>query len=276
MDMLKTASKSLLLPAIALSLVLGGFSSMSTASGATRPSQSHLGKILKSKVIKIGIGPDSAPWSVLDAAGNYKGFDVDIANALAKTLDAKIVFVNTDALARIPALQTNKVDVIIASFAATPLRAQSVEMTIPYAAAGTRVLVQVGSTIKNYKDLNGKSVSAPRGSIAAGILASRFPKVKAVLFGSTADALQALKSNKVDAYMDGSTTLAVFAQNDPDKVKILDAPDLQSTLVSMGVKQDDQIWLNYLNTFIRSYNGSGENDIAYDKWFGTDMQSFLK
>jgi polar amino acid transport system substrate-binding protein len=275
MDMLKIASKSLLLPLIALALVLGGLSYATTADASVRPAQSILTKVLKSKTIKIGIGPDSVPWSVMDASGNYKGFDVDIANALAKTLDAKIVFVNTDALARIPALQTNKVDVVIASLAATPARAQLVEMSIPYAAAGTRLLVMDDSSIKNYKDLNGKSVSAPRGSIAAGILASRFPKANAVLFASTADSLQALKSGKVDAYMDGSTTLNAFAQNDP-KVKVLNAPDLQSTLVSMGVKQNDQIWLNYLNNFIRSYNGSGENDSAYEKWFGIEMQEFLK
>jgi len=276
MDMLKTASKSLFLPVIALALVLGGLSSTTTAEGSVRPAQSILTKVLKTKVIKIGIGPDSVPWSVMDASGTHKGFDADIANALAKSLGAKVQFVNTDALARIPALQTNKVDVVIASLAATPARAQLIEMSIPYAAAGTRLLVASDSSIKNYKDLNGKSVSAPRGSIAAGLLATNFPKVTAVLFASTADSLQALKSGKVDAYMDGSTTLKAFAENDPTKVKVLDAPDLQSTMVSMGVKQNDQIWLNYLDNFIRSYIGSGENEVAYEKWFGTEMQEFLK
>lgn len=274
--MSKVTPKLLLLPALALALVLAGCtSSGNSSSTAQAATGTHLTQILKSKTIKIGIGPDAVPWSVLGAGGAYTGFDVDIANALAKTLDAKVEFIPTDALARIPALQTNKVDVVIASFSATPVRAQSVEMTIPYAAAGTRLLVPVNSPITSYKDLAGKKVSSPRGSIGAGILASTFPDAKAVLFASTADALQALKTKKVDAYIDGSTTLAVFAKDDPS-LKILDAPDLQPTLVSMGVKQGDQMWLNYLDNFIRGYNASGQNEAAYLKWFGTEMQSFLK
>ena len=37
---------------------------------------------------------------------------------------------------------------------------------------------------------------------------------------------------------------------------------------AFGVKQGDQVWLNYLNEFLFEINASGENATLYQKWFG--------
>jgi polar amino acid transport system substrate-binding protein len=51
---------------------------------------------------------------------------------------------------------------------------------------------------------------------------------------------------------------------------------LEPSLMAMGVQQGDQVWLNYLNNFIRNYNVSGENDAASRKWLHQPMPDFLK
>jgi polar amino acid transport system substrate-binding protein len=43
----------------------------------------------------------------------------------------------------------------------------------------------------------------------------------------------------------------------------------------MGVKQGDQLWLNYLNNFIRNLNSSGDNAVLYQKWFHADLPKVL-
>jgi polar amino acid transport system substrate-binding protein len=243
--------------------------------GSAAGSVSHLNRILNSKTIRIAVQSEAAPWGVLQSSGKYEGFDIDIANSLGKSLGAKVNFVSTTNESRIPLLQADKVDVVIASFTATDTRAQQVGFTIPYASGGTLIAVAASSPIKSYSDLNGKSVSASRGSIGEAILKSQFPKVNPVLFNSFADSVQALKSNKVDALIENNVVTPELAATD-SSIKVLAGPVLQPALMSLGVQQGDQVWMNYLNTFIRNYNINGENEAASQKWLHQAMPDFLK
>ena len=59
--------------------------------------QSALNEILDSGVLKFGTTGDWNPMSVRDPASNsYKGFDIDVANELAKDLGVEVEFVPTD------------------------------------------------------------------------------------------------------------------------------------------------------------------------------------
>lgn len=245
------------------------------AAGGSSPSQSHLQRVLKSKTVRIAVQSEAAPWGVLQSGGTYEGFDIDIAKALGQALGAKVQFVSTTNESRIPLLQADKVDVVIASFTATNERAQSVAFTIPYATGGTMIAVPANSPIKSYADLAGKTVSASRGSIGETILKSKFPKAKPSLFNSFADSVQALKSHKVDALIENNVIVPELVAKDPS-LKVLSGPVLNPSLMSMGVRQGDQVWLDYLNTFIRNYNVSGQNDASSRKWLHQPMPDFLK
>lgn len=273
--MKKATAKLLFVPALAMALLMTGCTSSAASGEAGGQSASHLTDVLKTKKIKIAVQTEAAPWSVLQASGEFQGYDVDLAKALGESLGAEVEFVSATNESRIPLLQTDKADVVIASFTAANERAQSVDMSIPYAAVGTLIAVPADSAIKNYADLDGKSVATSRGSSGEAILKARFPNVKAVPFQSYADSLQALKSHKVDALIEINTNLAAFVAED-SSFKLLNEPALSPALISMGVKQGDQQWLNYLNTFIRNFNVSGANEAASKKWLHDDMAEFLK
>jgi len=276
----KTTKKLFLVPALVAALALTGCTSSGSvesagAGAAGAGSRSHLTEILKSKKIRIAVQTEAAPWGVMQASGDYEGFDIDLANALGKSVGAEVEFVSTTNESRIPLLQTDKADVVIASLTATDVRAQSIEMTEPYAAGGTLIALPKDSPVTSYKDLAGKSVATSRGSIGEALLKSRFPEAKIVLFESFADSVQALKSQKVDALIENNVIVPELVDSDPN-YRILDGPVLEPSLMSMGVKQGDQQWLNYLNNFIRNYNVSGANDEASRKWLHTSMPGFLK
>ncbi len=243
--------------------------------GTTSASDSHLTQVLKSHTIRIGVQSEAAPWGVQKSDGSFEGFDIDIAKALADALGAKPKFIAVTNESRIPMLQADKADVMIASFTATDERAQQVAFTIPYAAGGTLIAVPENSSIRSYGDLAGKSVSASRGSIGEQILESHFPKAKPALFNSFADSVQALKSGKVDALIENNVIVPQLVQKDSN-LRVLQGPVLEPSLMSMGIKQGDQVWMNYLNNFIRNYNVSGQNDTASKKWLSQPMPDFLK
>lgn len=275
--MLKKTPKMLLFPALALALVLGGCTSTGSADPGSNSSttESHLTKILKSKTLKIAVLPDAPPWGIINASGEYEGLDVNLAKALAESLGAELEFVNTNDANRIPLLQTDKVDAVMAALTATNVRAQSVEMSTPYAAGGSLVLVPADSSIKSYADLAGKTVAVSRGSSQQTMMEADFPDTTLTPFDTVADAIQALKSHKVDAMpTDGAVAKGLAA--DDSGLRILAGPGLAVSVVSVGVKAGDQLWLNYLNTFIKNYNISNAGNASYLKWLGEDIPPIVQ
>ncbi|PRI10374.1 transporter substrate-binding domain-containing protein [Leucobacter massiliensis] len=237
--------------------------------------QSTLNKVLSEKKLVVGVFADAPPYGVLTSSGEYEGFDIDAANALADSLGAEIEFVSTTNANRIPLLETGKVDVVIAALTNLDERAQVVAMTRPYAAEGQVVLVPQGSDIDSYEDLSGRTVAATRGSVPATILERRFPEANASLFEAVADSVQALRSGKVDALMESNSVAAGILQDSDDFV-IVDAPQLSPSVVSFGVKMGDQLWLNYLDNFLLNYNISDAANDSYNTWLGSDVPDLIK
>jgi len=277
--MFRATPKLLLVPAVALALVLSGCTSSGASNGAgsgvSSVADSHLTKILKSKTIRIAVSSDSPGYGVMNASGDHEGFDIDVANALGASLGAKIEFVAATNESRIPLLQTDKADAVIATFTASDVRAQVVDMSEPYATSSTVFMVPANSPIHSYADLDGKSVATSRGSVGEQILKASFPKAKITGFNTTADSIQALKSGKVDALIENNAIVGGLVKDEPTLFKVLEGAPIKPALFSIGVKQGDQTWLNYLNNFIRNYAASGKNEASLQKWFGLKLPAFL-
>ena len=79
----------------------------------------------------------------------------------------------------------------------------------------------------------------------------------------------------MDALIENNVIVPDLVSHDSN-LRILNGPVLEPSLMSMGVQQGDQVWMNYLNTFIRNYNVSGQNDAASQKWLHQPMAAFLK
>lgn len=262
--------------AIAATAALTLAACTSSGSSAAGTQESTLTKVLEKKTLVVGVFADAPPYGVMKSSGEYEGFDIDAAQALADSLGAKIEFVSTTNANRIPLLETGKVDIVIAALTNLDERAQKVAMSRPYAAEGQVVLVPAGSDIASYDDIAGRTVAATRGSVPATILESRFPEANASLFEAVADSIQALRSSKVDALMESNSVAQGILADSGDEFVIVDAPQLSPSVVSMGLKQGDQLWLNYVDNFILNYNISDAANDSYNEWLGTDVPELIK
>ena len=78
---------------------------------------SVLDKVVKDGKIRIAVFSDVPPMGFLDDNQELQGIDVDVAKEMAAALgDVEIEFVPTTNANRIPYLQSDKVDCVIASF----------------------------------------------------------------------------------------------------------------------------------------------------------------
>ena len=72
-----------------------------------------LSEILESGTVKIAVPENFPPFGSLGAEGEYVGYDVDVANLIAKDLGVKLELVPVTSKQRIPFLETGKVDLVI-------------------------------------------------------------------------------------------------------------------------------------------------------------------
>lgn len=267
----------LLLPLLALVLAATGCTSEDGAGSSPSSSgdgTSQLDKVIERGTLRVAVLADFPPWGVQNASGDFEGYEIDVAKALAESMGVELELVSTDGTSRLPLLETDRVDVNLSAWTATDERALAVGYTMPYAAAGASVLFKSDAPINDYADLAGKRVAVARGSTNDTIMTEEFPDTEVVRFETIADAVAALKAGKVDATVEGEATVTAEAEKN-DELEKIDAPPLNPSLISMGVLPSDQVWLNYLNNFLRNLNSSGTNDELHRKWFGVPLSELI-
>jgi polar amino acid transport system substrate-binding protein len=257
--------------ALSLTACTGG---SSASGGSTNAAGSQLDKVLKAGTIRVAVLPDFPPWAVQKPDGSFEGYEIDIANELADSLGVKLKLVSANGDSRLPLLKSNRVDVNISAWTATNKRAQTAGFTIPYDAHGAGVLFKKGVHISSYQDIAGKSIAVARGSTNDTIVTKDFPTAKVVRFDAIADVISAVKTGKVDAAVESSYTVGQAAKQDPG-LQAISNPPLDPQLVSMGVLPTDQVWINYLDTFIRNLIASGEDNKLHEKWLHEPLASIV-
>ncbi|MEB3100951.1 ABC transporter substrate-binding protein [Ferviditalea candida] len=265
---MKLKSVALSLLVIALFTVMG--CSKDTASNSGNQSVSTLQKVIQSKKMTAGVILSFPPFGFKDEKGNPQGYDVDMAKEVAKSLGAELTIVDVTADARIPSLETGKVDIVIGNFTRTLERAQKVDFTDPYIVAGERLLVKKGSSIKEIKDLSGKKAAVTKGSTNADIVKKYAPDAEIAYFATSADAVLAVKNGQADAFIEDSNFEQYQAKLNPD-LEVVGDSFVPLEYNAFGVKKGDQDWLNYLNLFVFNMNNNGLNKELYQKWFGAEL-----
>ena len=118
--------------------------------------KSTIESILQSKELRVGFESGYLPFEMTAKDGSFMGFDIDLGKALAKSMGVKWVPVNTAWDGIIPALVTDKFDIIIGGMTITQSRNLQINFSNPYIVVGQAVLLNKKheGTVKTYKDLD--------------------------------------------------------------------------------------------------------------------------
>ncbi|MEY8713136.1 amino acid ABC transporter substrate-binding protein [Mangrovibacter phragmitis] len=255
--------------ASALILVtLAGCTPTEEKTGDNAQPQSALKTVLQRGTLRVGDCLSFAPFGFYDKQGNPDGYDVDLAKALAKQMGVKLEVVNTTSANRIPNLQTNKVDVVFCNFTRNLERAKEISFTQPYVVASEAMLVRKNSGIHSAQDMGGKTIATVKGSTNGDEVRNLGINVKIQEYDSSQAAILAVKQGQADAMIEDNNFLAYQASLDPT-LTVTNEALVPLEYNAFGVKQGDQVWVNYLNEFLFEINASGENSKLYQKWFGS-------
>ncbi|RLQ98319.1 amino acid ABC transporter substrate-binding protein [Falsibacillus albus] len=137
------------------------------------------------------------PFSVTNDDGTMSGFDVDVAEAVAKELGLEPVQKKFKFAGIVEGVKSGRFDAAVASHTITPDRQKKVDFTTPYYYSGPQIFTRPDSDIKTVDDLKGKEVAVSKGSTYADIAKKYTKNIKQ--YDSDVVALEALSKGKHDA-----------------------------------------------------------------------------
>lgn len=211
---------ALVVPLLALGLLAGCDkpAEPKVAAATPKPADSYLETIKARGKLIVGVFSDKPPFGFVDEKGEYVGFDTDLAKRFAKDLlgdEKSIEFVSVEPASRIPFLQSDKVDLILANMTVTPERREAVDFTNPNLRVAVQALVPQASSVKAVDDLATKTTIVTTGTTADLWLTQNHPDWKVLKFEKNSESLQALANGRGDAYAQDNLVLFNWAKQNP-------------------------------------------------------------
>lgn len=235
--------------------------------------ESALEEVQKRGTLRVGFSTFK-PWAMKDKKGQFIGFEIDVAKALAEDIGVEPQFVPTKWSGIIPALLTGKFDIIIGGMGIRPQRNLKVNFSIPYDHSGMSMVAhkQVAEGFDSLEDFNKSSVNivARIGTTAAQAAKKHLPQATLRLFDDEAQALQELLTKRAHAL--------VASQPLPEQQAIKHKKHLYLPLqgetfttepIGFAVRKGDFDFLNFLNNWVRVKKAEGWLQQRHEYWFTT-------
>lgn len=240
-----------------------------SSSAADGGAESTLDAVEGSGTVRIGVRNDNPPMSFIDGDGDWIGFDIDLAEAMADQLGYELELVPVDGTTRISFLQEGQVDMSIASMNHTRARDESIDFSITYFWDNQSFLVRTG-TYESIDDLIGQRVAANAGSSVidswnAYVAERGGPQPDIVEFDDKLAAMQALRDGAVEGYSEDNITLLSLAAGDPDLTLLPGGHN--PVQFGIGVPEDDSRWRDTVNLALQDLWTDGRFATIYERWF---------
>ena len=233
--------------------------------------QTALDDILKAKVLKVAVQTDSAPYGFVGTDLKPIGLDIDMANLIGKKLGVPVELVVVVSASRIPALQTKKADLVIATLGKNPDREKVIDFSSAYSPFFQAVFGPKNIPVKSFADLAGKSVGVTRGAMEdqelgkvapTGVDTKRFEDNNATIAAFTAGQVQfvALGASVAGNMMTKNPQLSAEY-----KLLLKDSPNF------IGIAKGEDKLKAKVNEIIAEAKKSGELEAMAKKWLGRGL-----
>ena len=211
------------------------------------------------------------PWTMTNAQGELVGFEIDVAKQLAKDIGVKPIFVVLDWKELLPALLQQRIDIIIAGMVITPERALQVNFSAPYATSGIGLAtnLQLTKDFTGIKDLNRPSVKVTcvAETVSAELAQRLLPKATFHIVKTSQEAIRALTSGEVHAYVASDPLPTYLALEHPEKVDTPLSKPLIATRAAFAVNKGQADFVNFLNAWITAKEADTWLTSAQAYWF---------
>ncbi|UCD12649.1 MAG: ABC transporter permease subunit [Nitrospinaceae bacterium] len=192
------------------------------------------------------------------------GFEVDLAEALAREMGRSARHAQTDWDSLIPSLVRGDFDIALNGIEWTEARERKVALSRPYYIYSQQLVVRAGDpSIQSFADVSGKRVATLKGT-AANDLLDETPGAQPVLYEGQVEPYRDLALGRVDAVLLDTPIAAYYARSQPG-LRYAGKPLAPGKYV-IAIRKGDTALLAGINAAIASLLDSGELHRIYARW----------
>ena len=228
-------------------------------------SESVLESIKEKGKVVVGLSADYAPYEfhiIENGQDKIVGFDVNLAEEIAKDLGVELEIKEMEFDSLITALPAGKVDLVISGMNPTEKRAETVDFSEIYYTSQHGILVRAedADKCKNFEDLNGKKVGAQLGSTQAELAGELIKDADLQLLSNVNNLIIELKTGKVDAIVMELPVAQLAVQNNPELAVGEEVYEEESGGNAVAIKKGNEDLVEEVNKVIEKLTSDGTMD----------------
>lgn len=254
--------------ALALSLAACGEPDDGGGNGGSASGEPDL---VKSGTLTVCSDVPYPPFEDFDKGSDlgYKGFDIDIVQAVAKDMGVKLTIKDSsfDTLQSGLALNSGQCDMAASAMTITEDRAKNLDFSDGYYDSKQSLLVPKGSDIRSINDLDGKRVGVQQGTTGKAYAEEHAKGATLPSFPSDAEMFSALKAGSVDALLQDLPVNLDHTKG--GQFEIVEEYDTGEEY-GFAIKKGNSALVKDVNDALSKLRDSGEYDKLYNKYFSTE------
>ena len=253
---------------VLITLIASVLEAYATAGFAADSSWEKIGK--KGELV-VGFCAQYPPFEFKTETGEFKGFDVDLANAIGQELDIPVKFKDGEWQGLIAGMKNGKYDILITCMGKTTAREQNVNFSDVYYNLTDMIIVRKDEEmIKGKADLKSKVVGAQMATSSETVLDGLADFVgEAKKYNYTTEAFLDLKYKRIDALVCGIAYAIMQIKKDPS-YKIVGNP-LHSTEIVIALPKYANALTAKINSALAKVRTNGRYKKIYDKWLNVNQ-----
>jgi L-cystine transport system substrate-binding protein len=227
-------------------------------------------QVKNSGVLTIGTEGVYPPFTFHDDSNKLTGYDVEVAEEVAKRLGVKAQFEETQWDGMFAGLDAKRFDMIANQVGIRPDRQEKYDFSDPYTESSAVLVVHENNNeIKSFEDLKGKNSAQSLTSNYADIAKSNGATLTGIE-GFT-QAVELIVAKRVDATVNDKISFLDYKKQKPDApVKVVaTAEDVSQT--GLMFRKDSGKLVEELNKALQAMKKDGTLTKISQKWFGEDV-----
>jgi polar amino acid transport system substrate-binding protein len=227
------------------------------AAGAALAQVDTLASIKQKGKMVVGVKADYKPFGYTDPAGKIVGFEIDMANEIAKRLGVQIELIPVVAANRMEFVKQGRTDLMIATMSYKPDRAEVLAIPEPfYYASAAAVFNKKNAGFKEWSDLKGKSICGIQGAYYNRRTGDEFG-AKLVVFKGAVEALAALEAGNCVGLVFDSTFFAGLSGDPKWADYAITLPLIDPEPWGMGLRKEDTKFAAYISDTLKEWHKTG-------------------
>lgn len=226
--------------------------------------------------IRLGTEGAYAPFNSVSESGELNGFDIDIGNAICAEMQVTCEWSTHEWGGIIPALNSGKFDVMIASMAITEARMQEVAFSDPYYFNTMRfaALKELGLEDATPETLSGMVLGTQSGGVASKVLKQYFPDNDIKLYPKLGEAFLDMESGRLDLVLESKFALADWMADGVDCCEFVGQDFLLDGTIGAGMafRKDETELRDRVNVALAAIIENGTYDEIRTKYFDFDIR----